>query len=423
MRLTIVIPAYNEELAIAAIIERTLAARKNIIDRSPVTAVDVVVVSDGSTDATAQIARAYDEITFIEFERNRGYGAAIQRGFAQTSSELVGFLDADGTCDPEFFADLCTALADAGAAIALGSRMHPDSRMPRTRRIGNRIYAGMLSVLTNRVVHDTASGMRVIRRDALARLYPLPDGLHFTPAMSARALLDDSLPIVEIPMPYEERVGESKLNVLRDGWRFFQTIMEMTLVWRPARVLLSGSLLCGLVTVLLAAHPIEMWLTQRHLEESMIYRLLFCSFLGSVAVLLACTLYISEEIHGFIRDSSRSTTLIHRALAAMFSTRGLISLTIAFGVLVALLVGPGVWSRITQGHVLVHWSRVVLAGMLTFTLGQLYATRIVTTIIRLHVARVRFNERQALKSRLQIVAERAAAAAQALPRPDAVVLT
>jgi glycosyltransferase involved in cell wall biosynthesis len=322
MRLTIVIPAYNEEAAIAAIIERTLAARAHIVADSPVTEVEVVVVSDGSTDRTATIAREYADITLIEFEHNRGYGAAIKRGFDVGSGDLVGFLDADGTCDPRFFADLCAGLCQADAAIALGSRMGPDSRMPPVRRLGNRIYAGLLSVLTNRVVHDTASGMRVIRRDALPRIYPLPDGLNFTPAMSARALLDPRLPILEIPMSYEERVGESKLNVFRDGLRFFQTILEMTLFWRPARVFLSGALLCGLVTVLLAAHPIEMWVTERQLEESMIYRLLFCSFLGSMAVLLACGLYVSESLHAFNRDARPTDTLAHRAPGrGLFRTR------------------------------------------------------------------------------------------------------
>ena len=61
--------------------------------------------------------------------------------------------------------------------------------------------------------------MRVLRREALNTLYPLPDGLHFTPAMSARALMTDQR-VVEIPMSYAERVGESKLRVLRDGVRF-----------------------------------------------------------------------------------------------------------------------------------------------------------------------------------------------------------
>lgn len=422
MRLTIVIPAYNEEQAIAAIIERTLAARQVIIERSPVTAVDVVVVSDGSTDATASIARRYADITLIEFERNRGYGAAIKRGFAETDSELVGFLDADGTCDPNFFADLCSGLCENQAAVALGSRLGPASRMPRMRRIGNRIYAALLSLLTNRVVADTASGMRVIRREALERLYPLPDGLNFTPAMSARALLDDALPIVEIPMAYEERVGESKLHVLRDGWRFFQTIMEMALLWRPARVLLSGALFCGLVTILLAAHPIEMWLTQRRLEESMIYRLLFCSFLGSLSVLLTCTLYISEELHAFDSACRRPKTLVHRALAALFSNRGLIAAALTFGALVIALVGPGLWSRLTAGHVLIHWSRVVLAGLLAFTLVQLCVTRIIVTIVGLHAARHQFARQQIHKQTLRAVAA-SRPGRRPLPAPDSVVLT
>ena len=112
---------------------------------------------------------------------------------------MVAFLDADGTCDPAFFATLCRAIIDENASVAIGSRMGPQSSMPRLRRLGNRVYALILSALSNRVVTDTASGMRVIRREALPSLYPLPDGLHFTPAMSARVLMDDSLTIVERP--------------------------------------------------------------------------------------------------------------------------------------------------------------------------------------------------------------------------------
>jgi glycosyltransferase involved in cell wall biosynthesis len=393
MKLTIVIPAYNEEDAIASIIERTLEARPHITANSPVTNVSVVVVSDGSTDGTVRIARRYEDVKLVVFPENRGYGAALKCGFSQTESELVGFLDADGTCDPRFFADLCSAIcASDAAAIALGSRMGPNSRMPRTRRVGNKIYAAILSVLTNRLVHDTASGMRVIRREALERLYPLPDGLNFTPAMSARALLDDQLPIIELPMSYEERVGESKLNVLRDGWRFFQTIMEMTLFWRPARVFFSVAAFCVLLTVMLAAHPIEMWLTEGHLEESMIYRLLFCSFLGSVTVLSLSALMISEALHGFNRDVSRKDTLLYRGLQEVFSARGLVCVAAGFGAIVAALIGPGVWTWIVERHVYVHWSRVVLAGLLTFTVCQMFVTKVIVSIVYLHVSRRRYVE-------------------------------
>ncbi len=241
MKLTVVIPALNEEKAIGPIIERSLAARKTIVRGSPVDDVEIIVVSDGSTDRTAEIAAGFGEVRVIVFDKNRGYGAAIKKGFEVGSGDLVGFLDADGTCDPNFFAALCTALVEEDAAVALGSRMGPTSRMPPIRRFGNRVYALILSLLSNRVVTDTASGMRVIRRDALNQLYPLPDGLHFTPAMSARVLMDDRLSIVERAMPYEERIGESKLHVIRDGLRFLRTIFEMTLMWQPAKLFSMGA--------------------------------------------------------------------------------------------------------------------------------------------------------------------------------------
>ena len=98
MKLTIVIPALNEEQAIGSIIERCLAARPAIVAHSPVDEVQIIVVSDGSTDRTARIAAGYEDISVIVFERNRGYGAAIKKGFQEGSGELVGFLDADGTC-------------------------------------------------------------------------------------------------------------------------------------------------------------------------------------------------------------------------------------------------------------------------------------------------------------------------------------
>jgi glycosyltransferase involved in cell wall biosynthesis len=390
MKLSIVIPAYNEEQAIGAIIERCLAARATIMARTPVDDVEVIVVSDGSTDRTAEIAARYAEIRLEVFPANRGYGAAIKRGFELGDGELVGFLDADGTCDPEFFAPLCRELLRHEAVLALGSRMGPQSCMPRIRRIGNRIYAAILSVLSNRVVTDTASGMRVIRRDALDRLYPLPDGLHFTPAMSARALLDERMPLVEVPMPYEERVGESKLHVLRDGLRFFQTIFEMTLVWRPARLLLTAAVLCLLLTVLPAMHPVEMWLREGRLEEWMVYRLLFCSLMGCVAMMLVSASVIAKNLHALLTRGEHRPGLFALALERAFSVRGLLGAALVFVPVMTALVGPGFWSYATRGVVTLHWSRVVLAGLLAFGYAQAGVTCLLLNLVKLHVQRFRF---------------------------------
>jgi len=81
----------------------------------------VIVVSDGSTDRTEEIARRYQAVTVLGFDRNRGYGAAIQSGFAVARGDWVGFLDADGTCDPAFF----------GPCAANSMRSGPTSRSAR----------------------------------------------------------------------------------------------------------------------------------------------------------------------------------------------------------------------------------------------------------------------------------------------------
>jgi len=387
MKLTIVIPALNEEQAIGSIIERTLAAREAIVADSPVESIEIVVVSDGSTDRTAHIAATYDEIALIIFEKNRGYGAAIKRGFEVGTGDVVGFLDADGTCEPAFFATLCRELVEHDASVAIGSRLGPDSEMPRVRRLGNRVYAFILSALSNKIVTDTASGMRVIRRDVLHQLYPLPDGLHFTPAMSARVLMDHQLTIVEKPMRYKERVGESKLHVIKDGLRFFQTIFEMTLMWRPAKLFFAAAALCLCVMTLLAAQPIESWLRMGRFHEDMIYRLLFCSLLGSLGASLMSMGVLAVNLHQMVNPSRNAPTFVATLLDRLYSAKGALAITILAIPGLLWLVGEGIWTRITLGVVEVHWSRVVLAGVIVFAIAQLSLSVLLANIMKYHAKR------------------------------------
>lgn len=391
MKLSIIIPALNEEAAISSIIERTLAARREIVADSPVHDVEIIVVSDGSTDRTAEIASTYAArhagLRVIVFPTNRGYGAAIKRGFKESSGDLVAFLDADGTCDPRFFAPLCRAIVDDDAAVALGSRLGSESRMPRVRRIGNRVYAAILSMLSNRVVTDTASGMRVIRRSVLAQLYPLPDRLNFTPALSARALMDDQLTIAERPMPYEERIGESKLHVLRDGIGFLNTIFEMALMWQPAKIFLSAAVGCFLIVALLGAHPLETYLRVGRLAEDMIYRLLFCFWLGSVAATLLSAGVVCDQLGNVWRMRRRPRTFVGAALARTYSFPGVVAASVLVIPAAVWLVGPGLWTRITGGFVELHWSRIVLGGLLAFSWLQMLISTLVLNVIRFHVDR------------------------------------
>jgi hypothetical protein len=126
--------------------------------------------------------------------------------------------------------------------------------MPPVRRLGNLIWSSLLTVIGNARVQDPASGMRVLRRDCLRQLYPLPDGLNFTPVMSTRSL-HEGLKVVEIPISYRERSGRSKLSVVRDGTRFLQTILWTALEYNPARIMelagLGAFAVAGLIGLLL----------------------------------------------------------------------------------------------------------------------------------------------------------------------------
>ena len=253
-RLTVVIPALNEEAAIGAIVERCLAARAEIRDRAGLADVHYVVVSDGSTDRTAEIAHSFGGIEVVTFPENRGYGAAIKRGWQERPADILGFLDADGTCEPRFFIELCRELIEGQHDLVLGGRMGQHSQMPGIRRVGNTLFAILLGHLSRRSVRDVASGMRVLRREALARLLPLPDGLHFTPAMSARALMDGELRIAEVEMPYAERVGRSKLKVIRDGIRFLRVILTAAAFVKVSRLTVPVMLLLvGIAAAVMAA--------------------------------------------------------------------------------------------------------------------------------------------------------------------------
>jgi hypothetical protein len=124
-----------------------------------------------------------------------------------------------------------------GNDLVIGSRMAgADSQMPRTRRVGNYFFATLLSLLAHRRVTDSASGMRVFRREILERVYPLPDGLNLTPVMSTRAL-HEGIRVAEVPIPYSERLGRSKLSVVHDGSLFLRSMIWTALTYNPVRIL------------------------------------------------------------------------------------------------------------------------------------------------------------------------------------------
>jgi hypothetical protein len=251
--LSIVIPAYNEEDGIAEIAKRVLAVRADLA-KAGVSLKELLVVDDGSRDRTAEVAAQIEGVTLVRHPKNKGYGGALKTGFNLAQGDLIGFLDADGTYPPEYFPQLCQRAMN-GADLVIGSRMAGEkSQMPPMRRLGNIFFAGLLTLITHQRVTDSASGMRVFKRSTLEQMYPLPDGLNLTPVMSTRAI-HEGIRIAEVPIPYSERVGRSKLSVIHDGRVFLQSMVWTALAYNPVSILgkigLAGIALGGLAIVAL----------------------------------------------------------------------------------------------------------------------------------------------------------------------------
>ncbi len=355
-KLSIVIPAYNEEDSINEILKRCLDARAVLIKDAGLSGVEVILVDDGSSDKTREKAARWKDVKLIVHEKNKGYGAALMTGFRASSGDYLSFLDADGTCDPLAFKDLISALRRGNADMAVGARLHAGSEMPAIRTFGNRLYALLLRSLTGVRMTDTASGMRVFKRRLLPRLAPLPTGLHFTPAMTARvACMGASL--VEHPIPYSERVGQSKLSVIHDGVRFLRVILGTVFAYFPMRVFGPLAAICFALAGGLGLMPVRFYLGGSGLEDWMIYRLLTVLTLAVCGAIFAAIGLLAQKASNaaLSRPASRLDHPVLRETAG-----------VAGGAL--WLAGVGVnWPTVIEyastGHITRHWGWVLVGAL------------------------------------------------------------
>jgi glycosyltransferase involved in cell wall biosynthesis len=373
-QLSVIIPAYNEEDGIAEIITRVLDCQPALREAG-VAEMECIVVDDGSRDRTAEIAGQYP-IRLIR-QQNKGYGAAIKTGFRHARGDLLAFLDADGTYPPEHFPQLCQ-LALAGADVVIGSRMAgAESEMPLVRRIGNIFFAALLNVVGCTHISDSASGMRVLRREILPQLYPLPDGLNFTPAMSTRAL-HEHLTMVEAPIPYQERRGRSKLSVIRDGLRFLHAIVWTTITYNPVRIFAGMGGLLLLLGLLLGA----LGLMAGTAENAWPFPQLFMALVLLVA---GSTLVISGRLFNYIvslfyrrtiRQGIFGRPLFHRPLERFLGLAGLLSALGGFAV-----YGLAVAWHLTDAAAAAPWFLPAMSALLVLNGIQLIASWVLALML------------------------------------------
>ena len=277
--ITVVIPCLNEEEAVGKVVDQALEG----IRRSGRSG-EVLVVDNGSTDRSAEVAAAHG--ARVVTERRRGYGSAYLTGLEEARGEYIVMGDADETYPMQDLGPFVERLAE-GDDLVMGSRfegtIHGAAMPWLNRHIGNPILTGLLNVLFGVKISDAHCGMRAVRKDALPTLDLHSTGMEFASEMVFKAFRR-KLRVSEIPIDYYPRVGESKLNRFGDAWRHVKFMLLYSPSWLffvPGLVLLAVGSIGALA---LAAGPVEV--LGRTWQIHTLFLFMFAILLGTQVVQL-----------------------------------------------------------------------------------------------------------------------------------------
>lgn len=245
-------PCLNEAESIGACVDKAWAAIKKYGLRG-----EVVVSDNGSTDGSPEIAAQHGARVVVQ--PLKGYGHAYMKGFEEARGRYILMADSDNTYDFNDLERFLTPLRN-GADLVMGNRFAghilPGAMSWSHRYIGNPILSGLLNLFFHTGIGDAHCGMRAFKRSAYPRMHLQTGGMEFASEMVINAS-KAGLSMTEVPITYYPRIGESKLESLRDGWRH----LRFMLLYSPTHLFVwPGGLLMalGFLTMfILALGPIQ----------------------------------------------------------------------------------------------------------------------------------------------------------------------
>ena len=227
-RISVILPARNEAQALHGLLPALRQAVSSLAD-----GVELIVVDDGSDDATARLAQEAGAVV-VRHPYAMGNGAAIKSGARRATGEILVFMDADGQHDPADIPRLLHEI-EQGYDMAIGARSRR-GQASFWRHLGNWVYNRLASLITARPILDLTSGFRACRAERFREfLALLPNGFSY-PTTITMAFLRSGYPVTFIPIEVAERVGRSHLRPWRDGIRFLLIIFRIGALFSPLKV-------------------------------------------------------------------------------------------------------------------------------------------------------------------------------------------
>lgn len=230
LRVSVVMPAYNEVEVIGSILDRVRAIK----------AVDeIIVVDDGSSDGTQAAVAAHTDVHLVRHPYNIGNGAAVKSGIRAATGDIIILMDADGQHPPEEIPNLLQHLGEYDMVVGARSS---ESEAQQHRRFANSIFNWYASYVVGYRVPDLTSGFRAMRsRIAKNFVYLLPNKFSY-PTTLTIAFFRAGYAVKYQPFASPARVGTSKIRPLRDGLRFLLTITRLAVLFVPLKIFLPISI-------------------------------------------------------------------------------------------------------------------------------------------------------------------------------------
>ena len=233
--ISVIISAKDEAASIAGVIDRVRAVLPDA---------QLIVVDDGSQDATAELASTHGA-QVIRHPESLGNGAAVKAGARAAEGDILVLLDADGQHPPEAIPQLLSRLAE-GYRMVVGAR-DGKGQANRARSVANSAYNAIASWVTGKPVLDLTSGFRVADATRFREfLYLFPNGFSY-PTTVTMAFFRSGYPVAYVPVDVAARVGRSHLRPLRDGVRFLLIIFKVATLYSPLKIFLPASAVFGIL--------------------------------------------------------------------------------------------------------------------------------------------------------------------------------